>query len=347
MTRRINPSDYEADYKKIAEGYYSAEYFNRAHHILLEEGMDNRVVMQLFQKKDAVICGIDEAAAVLKACTPWDELIVSAVPDGTRVAPWETIMHIEGRLSDFVHLESVYLGIIRDATTVATNVSEIVAAANGKQVLYLADRFNRYTSQTTQGYAAHVGGVDAVCTQAGVSLYGGHPIGTMPHALIAAFGGDVVEASLAFARHYPDVNLVSLVDFNNDCVTDALAVAKALGDRLWAVRLDTSEKVQDKSLWVGGAPAPYPTMYGVCPRLVHNVRKELDRCGYEHVKIVVSGGFNKDKITMFEDLGIPVDAYGVGSSMLVGGGDITADVVLPISKFGREYRPNDRLERLL
>jgi len=136
-------------------------------------------------------------------------------------------------------------------------------------------------------------------------------------------------------------------DFENDCVGTSLAVARELGDRLYGVRLDTSETLVDKSV--------IPQMgtfkpAGVNPQLVWNVRQALDRDGFQHVKIVVSGGFTVEKIRQFEEHGVPVDAYGVGSSLFQGRFDFTADVVMvdgkPRAKVGRAYRPNARLERV-
>ncbi|MGH2802150.1 MAG: quinolinate phosphoribosyl transferase, partial [Thermoleophilaceae bacterium] len=70
--------------------------------------------------------------------------------------------------------------------------------------------------------------------------------------------------------------------------------------------------------------------------------------GHERVRIVVSGGFDSEKIRHFERLGAPVDAYGVGSSLVRGENDFTADVVRledrPAAKAGRRFRPNPRLE---
>jgi nicotinate phosphoribosyltransferase len=87
---------------------------------------------------------------------------------------------------------------------------------------------------------------------------------------------------------------------------------------------------------------------GVTPQLVHNVRDALDRAGHGDVRIVVSGGFTVDKIRDFESHQVPVDAYGVGSSLFQGRFDFTADVVMhegkPCAKLGREYRPSPRLE---
>jgi nicotinate phosphoribosyltransferase len=136
-----------------------------------------------------------------------------------------------------------------------------------------------------------------------------------------------------------------LVDFENNSVETALEVARALGPRLWGVRLDTSESLVDRSLWNEMGDFK-PT--GVNERLVRRVREALDSDGFEHVKIVASGGFTVEKIEEFERDGVPVDAYGVGSSLIRGQNDFTGDVVMtdgrPSAKEGRSYRSNPRLE---
>jgi nicotinate phosphoribosyltransferase len=84
------------------------------------------------------------------------------------------------------------------------------------------------------------------------------------------------------------------------------------------------------------------------PELVWKVRRTLDNAGHPGVRIVASGGFDARKIRRFEETGVPVDAYGVGTSLLRGSNDFTADVVrvsgVPCAKVGREERPNPRLE---
>ena len=168
----------------------------------------------------------------------------------------------------------------------------------------------------------------------------------MPHSLIAAYGGDTVLAARRFAEWAPpDMAVTVLVDFENDSVRTALDVAEALGDRLWGVRLDTSETLVDRSLWdeLGDFK---PT--GVNERLVRKTRGALDTAGFRHVRVVVSGGFTVEKIRSFEEREVPVDAYGVGSSLIRGANDFTADVVMtdgePSGKFGRRFRDNPRLE---
>ena len=191
-------------------------------------------------------------------------------------------------------------------------------------------------------------GAIGVSTDAQASWWGGRGVGTVPHSLIAAYGGDTVAAAKAWASQYAhEMNVTVLVDFWNDSVKTTLEVADALGADLWGVRLDTSERLVDRSLWEEMGEFR-PT--GVNHVLVRKVRDALDAAGHERVKIVVSGGFTPEKIRDFERLGVPVDAYGVGSSLLRGENDYTADIVLldgkPCAKVGREYRPNPRLEKV-
>jgi nicotinate phosphoribosyltransferase len=228
------------------------------------------------------------------------------------------------------------------------NVSEVVAAARGKQILYFPARHDHWLVQTGDGWSAHIAGAIGVSTEAQASWWGGRGMGTVPHGLIAAYGGDTVKAASVFADHYHDeMNITVLVDFKNDSVRTALEVAHALGPKLWGVRLDTSEDLVDRSLWgeLGGFK---PT--GVNPRLVEKVRGALDEAGFPEIRIVASGGFTAQRIREFEAAGVPVDAYGVGSSLIRGDNDFTADVVRvdgrPCAKEGRRYSPNPRLERV-
>jgi nicotinate phosphoribosyltransferase len=191
-----------------------------------------------------------------------------------------------------------------------------------------------------------VGAPVGVTTDEQASWWGGKGVGTVPHALISAYGGDTVLAATRFAEWAPpDLNVVVLVDFENDSVRTSLEVARALGPRLWGVRLDTSENLVDTSLRDEMGDFK-PT--GVNERLVRKVRAALDDAGFEDVRIVVSGGFTVEKIRAFEEGGVPVDSYGIGSSLIRGSNDFTADVVVtdgkPSAKAGRRYRPNPRLE---
>jgi nicotinate phosphoribosyltransferase len=352
IQKRLPPEVFDLPVEKMREGYYADAYFNHARATLLHDGRRPRVVMQVFQKRDAYLGGMDEAIAILKLCShDWDELTVHALYDGDRVPPWETVMTIEGDYTLFAHLETAYLGVLARRTLITTNVVRVLEAANGKPLIFMPARHDHHRVQTGDGYAAHVAGrvVGApigVTTDEQASWWGGRGIGTVPHSLIASYGGNTVLAATKFAEWASDdVNITVLVDFDNNSVQTALEVARTLGPKLWGVRLDTSEMLVDRSVWdeLGDFK---PT--GVNERLVRKVRDALDNDGFEHVKIVVSGGFTIDKIIEFEEKGVPVDAYGVGSSLIRGSNDFTADIVLtdgrPSAKTGRAYKPSQRLE---
>jgi len=350
---RLSSAVFRLPIARIREGYYSDQYFNLTKELLEAEGHRPQVLMQVFQKRDSILGGVDEAIAILRECSGergpdgewvsgWDRLEVRALYEGDRIAPREPVMTIRGDYAMFAHLETVYLGCLARRTLIMRNVTEVVEAARGKEILYFPARHDHWLVQTGDGWAAHVAGAIGVSTDAQASWWGGRGVGTVPHALIAAYGGSTVAAATAFARRYAhEMNITVLVDFDNDSVRTALEVAEALGADLWGVRLDTSESMVDRSL-------EGTDLRGVQPQLVRNVREALDAHGFGHVRIVVSGGFDAERIRRFEADGVPVDAYGVGSSLIRGQNDFTADVVevdgRPCAKVGRGIWPSDRLE---
>ena len=354
---RLAPEVFRLPVEKIRDAYYSDTYFALTKELLEAEGRRPRVTMQVFAKRQGLLGGIDEALAVLRVGAgrrrddgAWEEgrpeLTVHALHEGEPIEPWETVMTIAGDYSLFAHLETVYLGTLARRSLVMTNVRRVVDAAAGKSVLFFPARHDHWLVQTGDGYAAHVAGAIGVSTDANASWWGGRGTGTIPHALIAVYGGDTVAAARDYAARYAEhSNIICLVDFHNDSVGEAVKVADALGGDLWGVRLDTSETLIDVAL----ADRPdAEELHGVTPELAHAVRDGLDAAGHQRVKIVVSGGFDAEKIERFEAVGAPVDSYGVGSSLIRGNFDFTADVVelegRPAAKVGRELRPNPRLE---
>jgi nicotinate phosphoribosyltransferase len=264
------------------------------------------------------------------------------------------VLKIRGRYRDFALLETVYLGVLARASRIATNVYDVARVASGKPLLFFPARFDVPAVQAGDGYAYWIGIQRAnldfdvqippvVSTDAQGAWWGGKGGGTIPHALIAAFLGDTAEATVAFARTLPlEVPRIALVDFHNDTTRDAVATLTAFwphyraalragdteGQRRWTldgVRLDTSGNMVDAALQPDGPK-------GVNPLLVRTVRRALDdawrgwalepgeedvaRAYCRRVQIVVSGGFDRDKIARFEAEGVPVDVYGVGSTFL-------------------------------
>jgi nicotinate phosphoribosyltransferase len=352
---------------------------------------DIEVEMQWFTRRPGktIIVGVDKALEMLRHCTGYwegdnfietaDNLEVEAVQDGSVVyyngdpLQIEPVIRVRGRYRDFGILETPTLGILTRASRVATNVYETLVAARGKPVLFFPARFDLHEVQAADGYAYNIAvqrfNLDYahklgpfISTDAQGDWWGGAGGGTVAHSAIACFLGDTPEAMLAFAKIIsPEIPRIALIDFNNDCVNDALAVCEAMfkhyreltdaGDiteaqkyRLYGVRMDTSASLRDISVPPLGDPQ---LDLGVNPRLCFFVRQALDsawqnwalpsswqdqaRDYCQKVKIVVSGGFTPEKISRFEKLGAPVDIYAVGSYLFDNHGstvtDFTADIV--------------------
>jgi nicotinate phosphoribosyltransferase len=312
------------------------------------------------------------------------------------VATVKTILEIRGRYRDFALLETPMLGVLTRISRIATNVYEALKATNGKPVLFFPARFDLPETQQYDGYA-HWLAVQRYNRESGQPMptiistdaqgvwWGGHGGGTVPHALIACFLADTAESMVAFAEYMPvDIPRIALVDFNNDAIRDTRQTLDAYWSRyrealksddeteqkrwtLNGVRLDTSASMLDVSL-------PEGAERGVSPALVHLVRQALDSAWESwnetgdllkvaqvycrNVQIVVTGGFNRDKITRFEREGVPVDVYGVGSTFLQNdrttNTDFTMDVVrvqingqwVDMGKVGRQPGDNPDLQQI-
>ncbi|GAB4338096.1 MAG: hypothetical protein Kow00117_19750 [Phototrophicales bacterium] len=418
------------DINHLRRGYYSDTYFINIMHILQglqAEGYEFRgksprgvaavgysvgdviVEAQIFNRRSpyAVIAGVDVALAIIRHgagyfegerfVAGWCDLDVVAVEDGDMTYyngnpnEVQTVIEIRGKYRDFTLLETPILGVLTRASRIATNVYDVLQAANGKNVLFFPARFDLPSVQSLDGYAYwvalqrynHETGHQVpplVSTDAQAAWWGGRGGGTVPHAIIACFLADTAEAMLAFGRHIPvDVPRIALVDFNNDVVRDSLAVLDAYWQQyvqamddvarkrwtLYGVRLDTSSNMVDESLKEIGER-------GVTPELVRIMRRALDnawtrwdvpyhledqaRDYCRNVKVVVSGGFNREKIARFEQEKAPVDSYGVGSTFLTNDAqtntDFTMDVVrvwlngqwVDMPKIGRAPCDNPDLE---
>jgi nicotinate phosphoribosyltransferase len=357
---------------RMRDGWLSDRYFVRAARTLAHADRDPVVVLQFFARRSGMVSGTCECVRMLQTqlVPGYDvrDLTVDSLHEGDAVEPWDVVFRVRGRYRAFAHLETPLDGVLARRSLIATNASRAVEAADGVPVIYFAPRHDDWRIQTPDGYAARVGAAGDVSSDAGAAWWGGEGVGTMPHALIAAFEGDTVAATLAFARYVrdeePDVPIVSLVDYGNDCVRDALGVARAMrtefGDGvLFGVRLDTSESLVDRALMEDAELWGKERLAGVNPHLVRKVREALDAEEFGYVGVMVSGGFTPRKIRRFAELGLPIAAYGVGSSILGHGResdgvvtdfDITADVVevegRPEAKVGRGIWENPRLIRV-
>jgi nicotinate phosphoribosyltransferase len=327
--------------RDVLSGETADVYFERTRRILAAEQLDPVAVMEIFPGDDAVLCGAEEALAYLReilgnASRRDPEPVVESLTDGDQVARKEVVMRITARYSAFGLYETAILGVLSQSTGWATAARRVVDAATPIPVIGFGARHVHPSVADQMDYASVVGGCIGASTPAGARLAGLAPTGTMPHALILIFG-DTVRALEAFDRHIePEVPRIALVDTFKDEAEESVRVANALGDRLWGVRLDT------------------PAERGrVTAELVKEVRARLDLAGHPHVKIVVSGGLDVERIAYFKEAGAPIDSFAVGSAISDASPiDFTGDLKevdgRPIAKRGRipGRTENARLRRV-
>jgi nicotinate phosphoribosyltransferase len=317
---------YIASEEDILKGVVTDIYFVRTKRILEAKGLQKKVRMEFHVAKLpkgydwAVFAGLEEALYLLRG----KPVTVYAMPEGTLFKANEPLMIIEGNLVDFVLYETALLGILRHYSSIATKAARIKKLAGKKKVLFFGLRALHPAIAPAVDRAAYIGGADAVSGYASEKYLGLKPQGTMPHALIIAFGSQI-EAWRAFDEVIePDVPRIMLVDTFYDERIEALMAAQLLEDKLYGVRLDTPSSRR-----------------GSMRQIVEEVRWTLDIYGYKHVKIVVSGGIDEKEVIELRDI---VDAFGVGTSIAMPSPvDISADIVevyengswKPITKRGK------------
>ena len=245
-----------------------------------------------------ILCGIEEEARLFEGYP----VNVYTMPEGSILYPSdnrgvrEPVMFIEGPYGEFCTLETPLLGLICQASGVATRAARVKKAAGKKIVMAFGIRRMHPALSPMLDRAAYIGGLDGLSSLSGAKAVDAKPMGTMPHALIIAFG-DQAKAWKAFDEVMPsDVPRVALIDTYFDEKTEAIMATETLKDRLYGVRLDTPGSRK-----------------GNFPELIREVRWELDVRGYQHVKIFVSGGLNEEKIAILSEVG--ADGFGVGTAV--------------------------------
>lgn len=347
--RRLDPASFDLPADEIRRGAYAHATAVWARDVLLADGRSPVVTVQFATEQGGLLGGVDEAIALLKvAVDDWSQLVVHALYDGDRIDADETVMTVEGRYEWFAHLAPMCVGVLSRRTRVSTNARALVEAARPKPVMALPARTDHWLLQRGDALAAQIGGTLQLTGTAQSSSRTQPPLMLVPHALVAAYGGDTVAAVRACVAHTPgEILLVVPVDYENDAVATSLAVAGSQESRVWGVQLATSENLVDRSIipQMGGF---VPT--GVNPQLVWNVRNALDAEGFGEIRVLVSGSITVERIRQLEDEGAPIDAYGVGSALTAGRFGFVADVVTldgrAHARAGRVLKPNERMERV-
>ncbi|MBS7626242.1 nicotinate phosphoribosyltransferase [Candidatus Bathyarchaeota archaeon] len=314
-----------ASEEEIRSGGTTDIYFVRTREILKAKGLENiRVTMEATAGELpngwswAVLCGVDEVIHLFEG----QPVNLYSMDEGTVFRPRDVygvrvpVMSLSGKYGDFCHLETPMLGLICQASGVATKAARVRKAAVDKVVISFGIRRIHPALSRMVDRAAYIGGLDGVSSLSGADTIGKKPMGTMPHALIIAFG-DQTEAWKAYDEVMPeDVPRIALVDTYYDEKTEAIMAAETLKDRLQGVRLDTPTSRK-----------------GRFTDIVREVRWELDTRGYRNVKIYVSGGLDERNILELVDAG--AEGFGVGTSI---SNAPTIDFALDIVE--REGRPD-------
>lgn len=312
--------------KSIIDGHYSALYLTKTKNILVKNKVKHKTIMRFthFEKEPIYVCGINHVVQLLKEIKGKKPFKVYGLKDGQLARAGQPILIIEGDYSAFAEYESFIDGILARESSVCSHTKKILGLIKPSQLIYMGDRGDIYLAHAYDGYAAYKAGARVFTTKAHVDLIDKQKevkvVGTIPHALIQQFKGNLNKALWAYHRTYPKEKLSALVDYHNDVVNEIKHLDKGLKPLLKSIRIDTSKVLLDKSL-------SNKKDSGVSAALVIKARKALDANGMKHVKIVVSSGFDYKKIKEFKNKKVPVDFYGIGGSLLKVNVNITGDLV--------------------
>lgn len=325
---------FSATHEEILTGWTTDIYFLKTRDVLRSAGLlETPVVAEVFARKPGIFAGSTEVLNLFRQLP--NPPMVEALEEGSTFSPKEVVMRITAPYGAFGLYETVLLGMLASSTGWATAAKECVDAAEGRPVLCFGARHVHPAIAPVMERAAKLAGCSAMSCILAAKLCGEEPQGTVPHAAILMAGDTVRLAKLYDAQIPPEEPRTILVDTFKDEAEETLRVAEALGDKLASIRLDTPSE-----------------RGGVSPDLVREIRWRLNAAGYNHVKIVATGGLTPDRIRVMNEAG--ADVYGVGSYITSGAQrDMTMDLKMingkPIAKRGRlpGIIPNPRLKRVL
>ena len=298
--------------------------------------------------------------------------------EGDWVGAGEPLLYLTGPLGALVDLETLYLQKLGAACVAAYNAYTMCADMPKVAFLAMDARHCAGTGMAElMAYAAAVGS-RAAQRRAGAKGFIGNAsdatshffgqergLGTMPHALVG-FAGSTVRAAEMFVETFPGEVLTVLVDYYGQEITDSLAVCRRFPELVaeggLSLRLDThggrfveglgpeaSYAVLERHVplavrrYRNETELRYLTGTGVSAAAIFHLREQLDKAGFERVKIVVSSGFNVEKCRVMGDVEAPIDVVGTGSYLPDSWRETyaTADIVayggVPSVKKGREF----------
>ncbi len=288
------------------------------------------VIAEVFPRRSGVLCGVEEVLSLLQD----KNVEIYALPEGETFEPKDTVMRIKGIYEEFGIYETVLLGMMAHPSAWATAARQCREAAGERAYICFGARHVHPAVAPVMERAAVIGGANNASCILAAKLMGREPSGTIPHAAIIMAGDTVTVAKAYDEVMPPDSPRIILVDTFKDEAEESLNVAKALGQDLEGVRLDTPSE-----------------RGGVTPELVYEIRKRLDQKGYDYVKIFISGGLTPERIKILIEAG--ADAFGIGS--YISGStpiDMTLDLKMvdgtPVAKRGRipGLKDNPKLKKM-
>lgn len=327
--------------KKIKKNDYSSKYFISTKQILNEYKMKN-VSMLRFKhfEDDVVVAGIDECIQLLKFSLPkkiFNKTKIFYFEDGTITNKNQPILILEGNYQDFCFLENVIDSILSRRSSIATNCKKIIDLVGSENVIFMADRSDDYKLQEYDGYSAYIGGIKKFVTKQQVFLLNSvndyQVLGTIPHALIQQFNGNLYEALVCYKNVFQKSPVVGLIDFNNNCLEEIQKLKDKNFKNLDFVRIDTSKSLIDECLKIEYEKTKNKELFGVNHKLITLVRQKLDECGYKNTKIIVSSGLTYNQIVNFKKQNTPIDIFGIGKSLLNINLNYTGDLITLNNRF--------------
>ncbi len=332
------------DKKLIKSDFYTTSYFLKTNKIVstLRPLQKTTIQFKSFTKEPFMVCGISESIEIIKAKLTkkqFQQITIHYYPDGTIIQPNQCVLSITGPYEYICTLENIIDGILARRSSVATNCHKFLQYLKPEQVLFMGDRSDDYHILPYDGYSAYVGGITMFSNDAHIAFINDPSvkvIGTIPHALIQQFDGDIVKTYEAYTKFYPH-DVTMLVDYDNDIIS-TLTQLQPYFHHISAIRVDTSHNMIDKSLQ---NQKHTKDDYGSSHKLICLVRQWLNKHGGKHIKIICSSSNNLEKIKQFKKQKTPVDYYGIGSALTKLNLHFTADLVQlnnkPQAKEGRKY----------
>ncbi len=344
MTRKNSHPKF-VDKKLIKSDFYTTSYFIKTTNIISKElpCQNTTIQFKCFHPEPYMVCGVNESLEIIKAKLSkkqLQQLTIHYLPDGTIIKPGQCVLSINGPYQYICNLENIIDGVLARRSSVATNCWNFLKYLKPEQLMFMGDRSDDYHILPYDGYAAYVGGIRLFSNKAHIEFIEDksnvHVVGTIPHALIQQFNGDIVKTYEAYTKYYPN-EVTMLVDYDNDTI-NTLQQLKPYFKHIDAIRIDTSKNMIDKSIQ---KIKHTKDDYGSSHKLISLTRNWLDKNNGKHIKIICSSSNSLHKIQDFKKLKTPVDYYGIGSALTKLNLHFTADLVelnhTKQSKEGRSY----------